>query len=93
MIKKLKAIKTLVSKPMTLDSLPMPKMPTTDSKPKGIKAPKAGEQESKKDPTKMAEQLKDAGEKKSAKDAIKVGADKLVKTTENGQWYLDPEDT
>ena len=88
--KKLKEIKTLVAeKPKSLDNIPMPKLQKPDSKPKGIRAPKAGEQTSKKDPKKMAEQLKNAGDKKMAMDAIKTGADKLVKFNDHGQWYLE----
>lgn len=90
--KKLKKIKTLVAeKPKSLDSMPMPKL-EKPGKPKGIRAPKAGEAASKKDPKKMAEQLKDAGDKKMQMDAIKRGADKLVKFNEHGQWYLEPEE-
>ena len=91
--KKLKEIKTLtIDKPKSLDNLPMPKAPTQDSKPKGIRAPKANEAASKKDPKKMAEQLKNPDDKKMQMDAIRRGADKLLKFNKHGQWYLDDLD-
>ena len=90
--KKLKEIKTLAADNMAdLGNVPTPK-PPQQPKPKGIRAPKANEQASQKDPKKMAEQLKNAGDKKMQMDAIKRGADKLVKFNERGQWYLEPED-
>jgi hypothetical protein len=88
--KKLKEIKTLSSgQPLSLDNLPMPKLDKPSSEPKGIRAPKANEQASKKDPTKVAAQLQNADDKKMQMDAIKRGSNKLVKFNENGQWYLE----
>lgn len=88
--KKLKEIKTLVAeKPKSLDNLAMPKVGSGDSsKPAGIRAPKANEQASKKDPKKVADQLKNAGDKKQALNEIKTGADKLVKFNAHGQWHF-----
>lgn len=86
--KKLKEIKTLVmDKPKSLDNVEIPK-PPKPPQPKGIKAPKANEQSSKKDPKKVAQQLKDADNKKMQMDAIKRGADRLIKFDERGQWTL-----
>jgi hypothetical protein len=88
--KKLKELKSLtMDTHKTLDNLPMPKIKDNTPKPKGIEAPKAGEQASKKDPKKVAEQLKDAGNKKMEMDSIKRGADKLIKFNEYGQWSLN----
>ena len=54
--KKLKEIKTLtVEQPKSLDNMPMPKVERSQFTPKGIRAPKANEQQSKKDPKKVAE--------------------------------------
>jgi hypothetical protein len=87
--KKLKEIKTLsVDKPKSLDNLPMPKPQNNDPKPKGIEAPKAGENASKKDPKKVAEQLKNSDAKKMKMDSIKSGAE-MLKFDKNGQWALE----
>jgi len=90
LIKKLTQMKELTAQvAQNLESLSRPKInPTPNSdvvKPsKPIKPTTQGQ---KKDPKKMAEQLKNPDSKKIAMDNIKSGAN-LLKFNENGQWSL-----
>lgn len=93
--KKLEQIEELVKnlgKPKTFTPV-SPKAPTPPKPPsiddvKPPEAPKANQGVSKKDPKKMAEQLKDPDLKDQAmKEAKKLKEG--VKFTKSGQWYLD----
>ncbi len=94
LIKKLIQMKELTTQvAQNLESLSQPKVkPTTSSdsvKPsKPIKPTMQGQ---KKDPKKMAEQIKNPDSKKIAMDSISSGAN-LLKFNENGQWSIHEED-
>lgn len=86
--KKLLALKELASPSMlNLESMSMPKAPkpTTNNDNQPIKP---STPETKKDPKKVAEQLKNPDTKKQAMNSIKAGAN-LLKFNKYGQWELD----
>jgi len=89
LLKKLQEIKEL-AKALDIPPSPKPPKPPTAEGANPIKkpeAPKAGKASSKKDPTKVAEQLQDPSAKNQAMDESKKLSEG-VKFSKSGQWSL-----
>lgn len=89
LLKKLEQIKALIKSQEVPPSpkSPKPPAPSVPQMSKQPEAPKAGQATSKKDPKKVAEQLKDPGTKDSAmKEAKKIKEG--VSFSTSGQWSL-----
>lgn len=88
LLKKLNKIKSMLNfelKPPKLNESLKDLKGKMQSKSEAIEAPKANQQTSKKDPKKVAEQLKNGNI--NEKPQIKKSTEEL-KITKNGQWYL-----